>query len=140
LHLYYSGAALMAKTTPPTPRVPIQTPMFNEPAAANLTVSRTWVIFFERLFKTSVETSTSSTGGAAGPYQRTLLLKDTTVANDVADHVTVWGQPGTITKVVGVLRKTITADLKVRINIGTVILGVFTIPLAQPIDTPIEFT
>lgn len=120
----------------PTPRVPIQTPMFNEAAAKDLTLTRTWVIFFERLFRESGGTEATP----QGPFQRTLLLKDTAVGNDIADHVTVWGAAGTISLVVGVLRKAITADLTVRVKIDGVTLGSFTIPLATAVDTPVEFT
>jgi hypothetical protein len=122
----------MANT--PTPRVPIQTPMFNEDSAAALTLTRTWVIFFERLGRGN------GGGGAAGPYQRTVLLKDTTVGNDIADHVTVWGAAGTISIVTGVLRVAIASDLTLRIKIDGVTLGSFTIPHATAVDTPIEFT
>ena len=79
-----------------------------------------------------------------GPFQRTLLLKDTTVGNDIADHVTCYGPiPGvthTALLVTGVLRKAISADLTVRINNvspgGTIVVGEWTIPAATPIDTP----
>src|SRR4051812_47485601 len=124
----------MATTGPknPTPRVPIQTPMFNEPETQAFTVSRTWVIFFEKLFR-----GQGSGGKGKGPFQRTLLLKDTTVGNDIADHVTVWGTDGKIRRVTGVLRKVITSDLTVRVKIDGVTLGSFTIPLATAVDTPV---
>jgi hypothetical protein len=81
---------------------------------------------------------------ASGLFQRTLLLKDTTVGNDIADHVTCFGPiPGvahTAVLVTGVLRLAIAADLTVRINNvspgGTVEVGTWTIPAATPIDTP----
>lgn len=127
----------------PTPRVPIETPLFNAPdgdgplKAADVqdfTLSRTWIIFFERLFKMSGGT------GVKGPFQRTLLLKDVAIGNDIADHVPVWGAAGTITKVTGVLRKAITSDLTLRIKVAGATLGTFTIPHATAVDTPIDFT
>lgn len=89
----------------------------------------------------------TAASGAASPklFQRTLLLKDTTVGNDIADHVTVYGGGAhTATLVTGTLRKAIAADLTVRINnvspAGTVVVGTFTIPSATPVDTPVEFS
>jgi hypothetical protein len=110
-----------------TPRVPIQTPMFDE--VGNLT--RTWVIFFERLGMRAA--------AAADIFERTLLLKDTTVGNDIADHVTVYAA-GTAQRIVGVLRKPITADLTVRVNLNGTALITITIPSATAIDTPVEST
>lgn len=95
-------------------------------------LTRTWIIFFEKLGQGG--------GGTAGPFSRTLDLKDTTVGNDIADHVTVWGAAGTIGKVRGVLRKAITSDLTLRVKVNGTTLGTFTIPLATAIDTPIDFT
>ena len=116
--------------------------MFEGPGFAGLkaTLSRTWIIFFERTFK----------GGAAGPFQRTILIKDTTVGDDIADHVTVYGQlpeprqTYDILKVTGVLRKEITSDLTLRINVvsknlTSAVIGTFTIPLATAINTVISF-
>lgn len=103
-----------------------------------------------RLQPTTVSVSTSKTSGngsgSTGPFQRTLLLKDTTVGNDIADHVVCWGTSAThkVTLVRGVLRKTISADLTVRINSTlagvTSVIGEFTIPAATAIDTPVPFT
>jgi hypothetical protein len=126
-----------------TPRVPIQTPLFNEPEAQHFTLTRTWIIFLERLFRGAVNKSTEITeegGGAAGPYHRTLLIKDATIGNDIADHVTVWGAAGTITRVVGVLRNSISSDLTLRVKVNGSVLGTFTIPLATAVDTVVEFT
>jgi hypothetical protein len=79
-----------------------------------------------------------------GPFQRTLLLKDTTVGNDIADHVVCYGPiPGvahTALQVTGVLRKAIASDLTVRINSvspgGTVEVGTWTIAASTPVDDP----
>ncbi len=104
-------------------------------------LSRTWIKFWEQIDQIGG-------GGAAGPWQRTLLLKNATVGNDIADHVTCYGPvPGvthTIILVTGVLRKAITADLTVRINNvadGTTNeVGTFTIPSTTPVDTVVSFT
>jgi hypothetical protein len=125
------------------PTVPIRTPMFDGDGFTdtNGNLDRVWISFFESLRRLTPGDSATSTGG--GPYQRTLLLKDTTVNNDVADHVTVYGPvPGTehtIIAVTGVLRKAITAPLTVRINCVSkgktaVVVGTFTIPAATPAD------
>ena len=102
-----------------TPRVPIQTPMFDD--EGNLT--RTWIIFFERLGMVQ-----ESAGGAVGPYHRTLLLKDTTVSDDIA------------ARLVGVLRVAIESDLTVRCNLNGDELITLMIPAATAIDTPVEST
>ena len=100
-------------------------------------LTRTWIIFFERLTKMSVEASGGTMGGG-GPYIRTLLLKDTTVLHNVADHVPIF-VAGTAARLIGVLRITIMADLKVQVNIepGHIPLGSITIPSATGIDQPI---
>lgn len=67
---------------------------------------------------------------AATPvYIRTLLVKDTTVGDDVADHVVIYA-PGTAQRVMGQLRKAITQDLVVRANIAGSPLIYMRIPAA----------
>ena len=93
---------------------------------------------------TSTAALAPSTGAPAGPFQRTLLLKNLMAGYDIADHVTCYGPiPGathTALLVTGVLRKAILSDLTVRINNvspdGTVVVGTYTIPAATPVDTP----
>lgn len=114
--------------TQQVPRVPIQTPMFETGPDGNSRLTRTWIIFFERLGLTP-----------SGPYIRTLLLKDTTVGNDIADHVPIY-VAGTAMRIVGVLRKTITAALTVRVNLDGTPLTTLTIPAATKVDTPVEGT
>lgn len=75
-------------------------------------------------------------GGATGPYIRTLLLKDTSVGNDIADHVPVF-VAGTFTRIIGVLRKAIVSDLTVRVNLDGATLITLTIPVATAVDVPV---
>jgi hypothetical protein len=112
-----------------TPRVPIQTPMFDERGL----LTRTWVIFFERLGLTE------GAGAVDDICHRTLLLKDLTVGDDVADHVPAYAA-GTGIRVIAALRLAITSDLSVRINRNGVALGTYTVPAATIVDTPVEFT
>lgn len=102
----------------PTIRVPIETPMFDEDG--NLT--RTWILFFERCYQ-----GPPATTAAAGPWARTLLLKDTKIANDVADHVPVF-VAGKAVRLIGLLRNAISSDLTVRCNINGAALVSLTIP------------
>jgi len=81
------------------------------------------------------------------PIQRTLLLKDTAVGNDIADHTTVYAG-GTGRRMTGVLRTAIAADLTVRVKKYTVASPVvaastiitLTIPASTPVNTPITQT
>lgn len=109
------------------PAVPLRTPMFDSDGK----LTRTWIIFFERLG--------SRTSSNAGPYIRTLVLKDLTVGDDIADHVPIY-IAGSAIRVIGVLRKAITADLVVRINLDGDELLTATIPADTAADTPLEFT
>ena len=126
------------------PAVPVRTQFFDnppgQPDASAWPLNRTWIIFFESLRKRS--------DGLKGPFQRTLLLKDTTVGNDIADRVDVYGAPGRrdsqCTRITGVLRKAITADLTLRIKnkkgSTTNTVGSFTIPMTTAVDTVVTFT
>jgi hypothetical protein len=136
------------------PQVPIKTTMFDniadpagQPSGSQVNIgklTRPWIYFFERVAKLGAVPG----GGAQGPFERTILLKNTTIGDDIADHVTCYGPvPGvahTAILVRGVLRKAITSDLTLRINNvssgGTVVVGTFTIPLATAVDTVLEFT
>jgi len=75
----------------------------------------------------------------SGPYVRTLLLKDTAIGNDIADHVPIY-QAGSGIRVVGVLRKAIAADLSVRVNMNGIALTTLTIPQTTAVDTPVVGT
>ncbi len=117
------------------PTVPLRTPMFDGPDFTKLcgNLDRVWIIFFERRLKAA------ASGGGGGPYIRTLLVKDSTVGNDIADHVPIWIK-STATRVIGVLRKAISSDLTIRVNLDGAALITLTIPLATPIDTPVTST
>jgi hypothetical protein len=126
------------------PRVPLQTPMFEDPDGKQTwpwNLSRTWIIFFERIRKGN--TNNTTTGGAAGPFHRTLLLKDTTVGNDIADHTTI-EIAGTALRLTGTLRLPITADLTVQCmiahagDIAFTELISLTIASGHPINSPID--
>ncbi len=76
---------------------------------------------------------------SVGSGVRTILLRDTTIANHATDDVTVYST-GTATRLVGVLRDAITADLTIQIvKNGTTIMTA-TIPHTTAVDTPITFT
>jgi hypothetical protein len=87
-------------------------------------------------------------GGGGGSvvevYQRTLLLKDLTVGDDIADHVPVY-HAGMGVRLLAVLRKSITADLTVRIwkhdvNIPEDMeLATITVPAATAPDVVLEW-
>jgi hypothetical protein len=87
-------------------------------------------------------------GKPAGPFLRTIDLKDTTVGNNIADVVVVHGaktgQASTVVLVAGVLRTAISTSLTLRINNvttgGTNVVGTFTIPSATAVNTPVAFT
>jgi len=114
----------MATPKPTTiPRVPTDTAMWEGTAAFDPSVlgklSRTWIIFWERIFSGAVKAAVSQVslqqqairkaGGQIGPCHRTMLLKDTTVGDDIDDDVTVYGtlngRSNTVYLVTGVLRK-----------------------------------
>ena len=71
-------------------------------------------------------------------FMRTLLIKDTTVGNNIADVIAVQGS-GIGQSVIGVLRKAIASALTVRINLNGSPLIICSIPAVQPIFTPQTF-
>jgi hypothetical protein len=113
--------------------MPVQTPLTTPEG----TVSVPWLYYLMQF------ADQESAGGKKGRI-RTLLLKDSTVGDDIADHTTIY-VAGNASRVVGVLRLPITADLTVRINRVTapdaaVEIISCTIPADTEVDTPIEFT
>ncbi len=88
--------------------VPVQTAFFDTwPSGWTGALTSQWILFFQGLAKQ----------GVGEVFWRTLLLKNTAVANDIADWV-IAQEPGTAFQVTGVLRKAITANLVVRINVN----------------------
>jgi hypothetical protein len=96
-------------------------------------LSRTWMIFFERL--KSVEEGDVIAG--KGVFTRTLLLKNTIVGQDIADRTTVY-ENGYAVKITGVLRKPITVDLRVVLRLNTIPIIELRIPASTPVNTVIE--
>jgi hypothetical protein len=71
-------------------------------------------------------------------FVRTLLIKDTTVGTDVADHVTIFAS-GTAMRLTGVLRKQIMADLVLQVNLNGAAFIAATIPQATAVDSVLTF-
>lgn len=64
-----------------TPRVPVETPMYESDERGGQKLTRPWIIFFERLGNHSVRS------GAAAEKKATFgLLKDLTVSIDLTNH------------------------------------------------------
>ncbi len=80
-----------------------------------------------------------STEAGAPIFHRTILLRDLTVGNDIADHVTVHGAGGTAFIVIGDLRKTIASNLTLRIKCNGTTVGTFTIPSSTAVDSVVQF-
>src|SRR4030095_16918118 len=93
-----------------------------------------WLLRLQGVGKATAEPPAGAT-----VKQRTLLLKDTAVGDDIADHVTVYAD-GTAVNFTGVLRRSITADLTVRVNLDGAAFATLTIPAATVTDTPVETT
>lgn len=113
-----SPPAPFQRRRPSIRRVPVETPLYT----AEGQLARAWQLFLNPVIR----------------RQRTLLLKDTAVGNDIADRVTVWGAGGSCTRVAGVLRRAITADLVVRLRCSGRVVGTLTIPKTTPVDTFVD--
>lgn len=99
------------------------------------TITRSGQLLLEQL----QDVSGGGTGAAgAGPFIRTLILYDLTVGAAIAPFVPIYS-PGPGIRAIGVLRKTITADLKIAINRNaeTTPLFTFTLPHSTPIHTDV---
>ena len=70
---------------------------------------------------------------------RTLVLKDLTAGDDIADHVTAYAA-GSGSRIVGVLRKAIMSPLTVRVKKNGTAFITITIPAATAVDTPVQQT
>ncbi len=97
-------------------------------------------------YRATLATLRPGSGGAgasgfAGPspqlFIRTIDIKDTTAGTNIAPNLTVQATgPGI--KITGVLRRGITADLVVKVNVGGVALGTLTIPQATAVRVPVS--
>lgn len=74
--------------------------------------------------------------GGAGKFQRTLVIKNAKVGTDIADHVTAYAS-GTATRIVGVLRIAIAADLTVMVKKNDSDFVEITIPAGTLVDDPV---
>lgn len=122
---------------------PLRNPMFkgDNPKTTDWHLTRTWYIFFQELGRRgalSFELEGEEPAAAASETSiRTLVLKDTTIGNDIADHVTAY-MSGAAVRIVGVLRRDITSDLTVRVKKNGTAFITITIPSATALDTPVE--
>jgi hypothetical protein len=112
--------------------MPVQTPLTTPEG----TVSVPWLYY---LMQFASEESSPPGGGGAAMHVRTLLLKNSSIGTDIADHVIVQAD-GEGVSITGVLRIAISADLTVRVNKNGLAIITITIPAATPIDTPITVT
>ena len=85
--------------------VPVQTDWFSSwPTGWTGQISATWLLFLQRLANPEI-------------FWRTLILNNLAAGADIAPHVTAQAS-GTAQQVTAVLRKAITADLVVTINLN----------------------
>lgn len=113
-------------------------------------VSRPWVLLFEKIGQQQIDEFAAwfmGNGTGGGLPLRTIDVQDTTVGNDIADATIVHstnGGPFTVQLVAGCLRKAITSDLVVRLNVYVAgspsVVGTFTIPHTTAILTTVTFT
>lgn len=127
--------------------VPYRHPMHqgDVPSGTAWRLTRIWILFFEQLARAIVvlrrRAAQPVPPAAAGLRTgiRTLVLKDTAIGDDIADHVTAY-LAGTGVRIVGVLRLAISSDLTVRVNKNGAPFIVATIPAATAVDDPVEET
>ncbi len=140
----------MAKPTPNGPNPPAtgpkrqQVPQQSVPVLAGKTdlFSREWWLYFHEVYAglgKLQDKATEQPAGGGGPYIRTLLVKDTTVGNDIADNVPIFIASKAV-RMLGVLRKTIASDLTIRVNLNGTAITTFTIPHTTPIRTSVVGT
>lgn len=118
----------------PIPVVSTQMPIVNTDDG---TVTRSGQLLLEQLLAAGSQQAATGTG-AAGPYIRTLVLYDLTPGAAIAPFVPIY-QAGPGIRAIGVLRKTITANLVISINRNaeTSPLFTFTLPASTPIHTDV---
>jgi hypothetical protein len=115
---------------------PIRTPLTDDPNEPQTT--KQWWYYWQQLSQRIEEVAATPPAAAAGggPYIRTLLLKDCTIGNDIADHVPIY-VAGTAVRLIGVLRKTITSNLTVRVKLNGMALITLTIGPSVAVDYPV---
>lgn len=116
------------------PPLPLRTPIVD----AQFNLTRPWIAFWQKV--TDAVNLTSGFGDTAGTakYQRTLLVKDTTVAANCADNVTIY-IAGTAARLTGVLRKAIASALSITVRLNGDPLISATIPSTTAIDVVLTF-
>jgi hypothetical protein len=124
---------------------PVRNPMFqgDDLSGTGWHLTRVWYIFFEQLARQAalriVAAAEEPDGTGVETNIRTLVLKDTAIGDDIADHVTAY-VPGTARRITGVLRRPAGSDLAIRVNKNGTEFVVITIPAGTAIDTPVEET
>ena len=140
----------MAKPNSSTPNPPAtgpkrqQVPQQSVPVLAGKPdlFSREWWLYFHEVYAglgKLQDRSTEPTGGGAGPFIRTLLLKDTTIGNDIADRVPIFIASKAV-RIIGVLRKAIASPLTVRIKLNGTAIATATIPSATAVGVAVVST
>ncbi len=140
----------MAKPTPNGPNPPATGPKRQQVPQQSVPViqgspglfTREWWLYFHEVYAglgKLQDRAVEPTGGGAGPFIRTLLVKDTTVGNDIADRVPVFIASKAV-RILGVLRKAIASDLTVRVNLNTVAIATVTIPSATAVGVSVVST
>ncbi len=137
----------MAKPNSSTPNPPATGPKRQQVPQQSVPViqgdpgifTREWWLYFHEVYAglghLQDKAAESSTGGG-GPYIRTLLVKDTTVGNDIADRVPIFIASKAV-RVLGVLRKAISANLTVRIKLNGTAIATVTIPSATAVGVSV---
>lgn len=140
----------MAKPNPRTPNPPATGPNRQQVPQQSVPViqgspglfTREWWLYFHEVYAglgKLQDKATDGGTGTAGPYIRTLLVKDTTVGNDIADRVPIFIASKAV-RVIGVLRKAIASDLTVRIKLDGTTIATVTIPSATAVGVAVVST
>ncbi len=139
----------MAKPKPSGPNPPATGPQRQQVPQQSVPVlqgqaalfTREWWLYFHEVYAGlgKLQDKATEVTGAAGPFIRTLLVKDATVGNDIADRVPIYVTSKAV-RVLGVLRKAISADLTVRIKLNGTAIATVTIPSATAIGVSVVST
>jgi len=137
----------MAKPNSSTPNPPATGPKRQQVPQQSVPViqgspglfTREWWLYFHEVYAglgKLQDRAVEPPGGGAGPFIRTLLVKDTTVGNDIADRVPIFIASKAV-RVIGVLRKAISANLTVRIKLNGTAIATVTIPSATAVGVSV---